>query len=296
MSSELTSDDDGALEATDGSSQDADTKHALEEQATRQRYPGCFKKAVAFIIDEIIIAVIGIVVFFPFSRFIYSLHQHAWLPGFLVGGVYFAILESSVFRGRSFGKRVFSLRVTSIEGKEISPFISFGRYLLVTLPFMNREISNTLASTVGITNTLIGGIIFLVIVAVLCSGNLFLRVGKNPDFADINALSDRIRQASSIRNISVSYGTFTSNSRLLMFAIEVHVPVPYDRFADKNFTDRISNELYPLAKELNTNPKVDNVTIVFHARKYFGAVPISKTMRTPRKLSEIILDPAEQQP
>ena len=352
MSSELTSNGDGALEETDRLSQDVDTDHDLGSGAAKQKYPGCFKKSLAFIIDQIIIVLIGIIVFFPFSEFIYSLYQHGWLPGFLLGGIYFAILESSIFNSQSLGKRIFSLRVVSIEGKGISPFVSFGRYFLITLPFLNGEISNTLASTIGITNTFIGGTIFLVIVLILFSGNtlfmvfhsqkrglhdiifrtvvvpfnyeptppiinftikpvisgvigiailgfvfgnLFLKVGKNPDFSDISALSDKIRKESSIRNISTSYRAFFFNNKQTMFAIEVHVPIPYDRFKDRDFTDGISNELYPLVKRLNTNPKVDTITMVFHAHKYFGALPISKASKNPRKLSEIDIDSAEPQ-
>jgi uncharacterized RDD family membrane protein YckC len=352
MDSDLTSNRDGALEETIGLSQDVDTDNAQKEETAKQKYPGCFKKSAAFIIDQIIIVLVGTIVFFPFSKFIYSSYQHGWLPSFLLGGIYFAILESSVFKGQSLGKMIFSLKVISIEGKGISPLVSFGRYFLIILPFSNSAISYSLASTIGITNTFIGGIIFLVFVGILLSGNtlfmlfhpqkrglhdiiyrtvvvpvsyeptspinnftikpvisgiiglailgfmfgnLFFKVGKNPDFSDITVLSDKIQKESSVRNISVSYRTLTFRGKQTMFSIDVHVPIPYDRFKDRDFINDISNELYPLVKRLNTNPKIDTITMVFYARKYFGLIAINKTIRNPRKLSEIILDSAEQQ-
>lgn len=351
MNSESISNSGGALEEIDGSSQDDKTDHSLKAGVKNRKYPGCFKKSVAFLIDQILIAIVGIIIFFPFSHFIESLYNHGWIVGYFLGGIYFVVLESLLFKGRSLGKMFFSIRVSLVDGKGISPLVSLGRYFLITLPFFNGAISDTLASTIGITNTFLGGTIFLIIIGILSSGNtlfmlfhpqkrglhdiifrtvvvptrfesippvvnftirpvisgviglailsfvfgnLFLKVSQDPDFSDIHTLEDKIQKESSIRNVSASYRTFTFNGKQTMFAIEVHVPIPYDRFEDKNFTDGISNKLYPLVKRINTNPKVDTIIIVFHARKYFGALPITKTSKNPRKSSDIKLNRPEQ--
>jgi len=344
VNSEMTPIIDSALEKAEGSSQDIATDQILKAEVIENKYPGCFKKSVAFLIDQIIIAIIGIVVFFPFSKFIGSLYQHGWFPAYLVGAIYFMILESSIFKGQSLGKVVFSFKVNFINGKGISPIVSFGRYFLITLPFMNIPISNSLASTVGITNTVVGGTVYLLIIGVLLSGNtlfmlfhpqkrglhdiifktvvvplsykpntlisnittkpmisgiiglailglifgnLFLKVGSNPDFSDIHELSSKIQKESLIQNLSASYRTFSMNGKQTMFSIEVHVPITYDNFDDKDYTEELSNKLYPLVKKLNTNPKVDTITMVFHAQKYIGAFPVSKTSSNPKKLTEI---------
>lgn len=344
MNSEMASTIDGALEKTEGESQDIATSDIIRTEVLEEKYPGCFKKSVAFLIDQIIIAIIGIVVFLPFSKFMGSLYQHGWLPAYLVGAVYFMILESKMLKGQSIGKMVFSFKVTSITGECISPIVSFGRYFLINLPFMNGAISNSLSSTIGITNTVVGGILFLLIIGVLLSGNtlfmlfhpqkrgfhdiifktvvvpvtykpnapisnittkpmisgiiglailgllfgnLFLKVGGDPDFSDINELSDKIKQEISIQNLSASYRTFSMNGKQTMFSIEVHVPIPYDKFDDKEYTEGLSNKLYPLVKNLNTNQNVDTISMVFHARKYIGAMPLNKTSRNPKKLTEI---------
>ena len=309
-----------------------------------QRFPGCFKKTLAFTIDELIIAIICIIALFPFSNAIGSLHQHAWLPGYIVGAFYFAILESTFLRSQSIGKMIFSTKVSSTENKPISPLASLGRYFLITIPFYNIVISNSIASTVGITNTVIGGTTYLIIVGILFSGNTFFmlfhpqkrglhdillksvvvsnnqiespalntftlkpllsgiigvavlsllfgsvlhQVDTDPDLSDLKELSDKIKKESSISNIGASYRTFSMSGKTTMFAIEVNVPVPYDKFDDKQFTDELSSRLYPLVKKINTNPKVDTITIIFQAQKYIGAFPINKAIKLPRKLSDI---------
>lgn len=326
------------------SSQYIDKNGVLKTEVTEQKYPGCFKKTVAFLIDQIIITIISIAIFFPFSSVIGSLNQHGWIVGYLLGAVYFIILESFVLKGQSIGKKLFACKVKTIEGEDISAIVSFGRYLLITFPFMNGAFSNSLATTVGITNTLVGGTVFLIIVGLLLAGNtifmlfhpqkrglhdivfktvvvpsdykpntlihnfttkpiisgiiglvflsvvfsnLFFKVGRNSDFSDINELTNKIRQESLIQNISASYRTFSMNGKQTMFAIEVHVPIPYDKFNDKDYTEELSNKLYPLAKKANTNPNVNTISMVFHTQKYIGAFPIKKTSRNPKKLTEI---------
>lgn len=321
-----------------------DGNPSYESNRRKQKFPGCFKKSLAFLVDNIIIAVIGIALLFPFSTSIGSLYQHAWIPSYLIGAIYFAIFDSSIINRQTIGKGIFSFRVITTENESISSFAAIGRYLLLTIPFYNGMISGSLASTVGITNTSIGGIIFIVIVGVLFSGNtlfmllhpqkrglydvlfktvvvsndyevstevksfcikpviggligiailsiafgsLFYNVGNNPDFKDINEFTEKLKKESNVKNINATYRTFSMNGKQTSFAIEVIVPVSYDKFDDKNFKDELSNKLYPLVKRININPKVDTITMIFHAQKYIGAFPISKTSRSPKKLSEI---------
>ena len=117
--------------------------------------------------------------------------------------------------------------------------------------------------------------------------NLYFKVGKNPDFSDISDLSDRIQKASAMTNLSASYRTFSMNGELTSFAIQVHVPVSYDKFDDAEYIESISTKLYPLVKTINTNPKVDTITLIFHAQKYIGILPVSKTSSNPKKISNI---------
>ena len=130
-----------------------DANPSYESSRRKHKFASCFKKTIAFLIDNIIIAIIGIALLFPFSTFIGSLYQHAWIPSYLIGAVYFTILDSSITNRQTIGKRIFSFRLITTENKSISPFAAIGRYLLLTIPFYNGMISSSLASTVGITNT-----------------------------------------------------------------------------------------------------------------------------------------------
>ena len=77
------------------------------------------------------------------------------------------------------------------------------------------------------------------------------------------------------------------NGEQKTFAIEVYVPIRYDKFDDTNYKTKLSEELYPLVKGVNTNNKVDTVTIVIHTRKYIGSFPISKSQSASKKIIEI---------
>lgn len=338
-----------SAEREDNSAKDVnitfDGKRHYESRLRKpKKFPGCFIKTVAFLIDNIVIA-IACIALFPFSDVIGALSQHAWVPSYLIGAAYFVVLESSIFKGQSIGKMLFHLTVKSNRNKQVTPFAAIGRYVLITLPIYNIAISNSIVSFIGTTNTAIGGVIYLVIVGILLSGNtLFMifhsqkrglhdiltksvvttneyveseelegfslkpllggavglllltlcfgglfKASKNQDFSDIQILNDKIKKLSNMSNINTNYRTFSFNGQQTSFAIEVNVVIPYDKFNDKNFTDSLSNKLYSLVKTANNNPKVDTIAVVYHAERYFGALPVYKTSRSPKKISEINL-------
>ena len=161
------------VEDNNNPSQNLDSGFIVKEKPVGQKFPGCFKKTLAFIIDEISIAIICVIALFPFSNAIESMHQYAWVPGYIVGALYFTILDSSILRSQSIGKMTFSIKVSTSENKPISPLAALGRYFLITIPFYSNPISKTIASTLGITNAAIGGTIYLIIVGILFSGNTF---------------------------------------------------------------------------------------------------------------------------
>jgi len=134
---------------------------------------------------------------------------------------------------------------------------------------------------------IMAGVVGLLLL-VLCFGSLF-NTSKKQDFSDIQILNDKIQKISNMSNINTNYRTFSFNGQQTSFAIEVNVIISYDEFDDKSFTDNLLNKLYPLVKAVNNNPKVDTIAIVFHSERYLGALPINKTSRFPKKISEINL-------
>jgi uncharacterized RDD family membrane protein YckC len=306
-------------------------------------FPGCFKKSTAFFLDQIVIALIGMGLFYPFSGFISALSVHDWLPGYLVGVLYYMVMESSLFKSASLAKMAFSMQVRTTSGNKISMPVSLLRYLLITLPFYNNAVSQSIATTVGITDISVGGTGFLVLVGILfvgntlfmvlhpqkrglhdvltgtvvvradmaafqvqswakkpvfaglaglvvlgiVFGNMYCKQGKDPDFADIKTLTAKIKQQSRMENISVSYRKFVVQDKITVFSIDVHIPLSFDKFGDAVYTQALSDKLYPLVKKLNTNPKVNTISLVLHTRKFIGAFPISKYVSNSKELSEI---------
>jgi len=45
-----------------------------------------------------------------------------------------------------------------------------------------------------------------------------------------------------------------------------------------------------LVKRLNTNSEIDTITLIFHASKFVGIFPTSKTYKYPKKIEEIAVD------
>lgn len=150
---------------------DAPTIPGRDDKPKPTRYPGCFKKALAFVVDAIVFSVIGLALY-PFSEVFESLGEYNWLPWYLVGAVYFAVFESGHFGGQTLGKKVFSLGVYSAQGEAISAWDSFGRYAVIIFPFFSGPISGSVASTIGATDTLIGDAIYSLLVVALLAGNI----------------------------------------------------------------------------------------------------------------------------
>ncbi len=325
---------------------DSEGQPALPAKQSRAEKfsPGCFKKSTAFFLDQIIIALLGMGLLYPFSGFMASLGLHAWLPGYILGALYYMVLESRLVKSASLAKMVFSLTVRTVDGAKISPFVSLIRYICITLPFYNNAVSQSIASSVGITNTSMGGTAFLVVVGLLfvgntlfmvlhpqkrgvhdllCRtvvvpadtekfpqvqsftkkpvlggivgllilglvfGNLYLKQGKDPDFTGIDTLAAKVKEQSGLDTMTVSYRKITVQDKSTVFSIDVHVPVSFEHFSDSTFTGKLADSLFPLVKKLNTNPKVNTITLVFHTRKYIGAFPISKYSSSSREIDKI---------
>ncbi|RUM39509.1 MAG: hypothetical protein DSY58_00375 [Desulfobulbus sp.] len=311
---------------------------------TDKFFPGCFKKSTAFFLDQIVIALLGMGLFYPFSGFMSSLSVHAWLPGYLIGALYYMVMESSLFRSASLAKMAFSMEVRTAGGEKISPFVSLARYICITLPFYNNAVSRSIATTIGVTNTSVGGTAFLVVVGLLfvgntlfmvlhpqkrglhdllfntvvvparaeqvpqilsltkkstlggivgllilglVFGNMYLQQGKNPEFAGIEILNTKLQKLSGLENLTVSYRKFVVHDKITVFSADVHVPLSFEQFGDSSYTESLAKKLFPMVKKLNTNPKVDTVTIVFHTQKFIGAFPISKYTSSSQEIAKI---------
>ena len=84
-------------------------------------YAGFWNRFVAYLIDWVLLGIIGTIIYFLFNEYV------AGLVGFLVGWGYFAGLESSE-RQATLGKSAMGLVVTDTDGNRISFLRATGRY------------------------------------------------------------------------------------------------------------------------------------------------------------------------
>jgi len=94
----------------------------LGEMKPAPVYAGFWVRFVAFLIDTLILFVIGIVI-----SILFGAGAHSRLLGLLIGWMYFAVMESSPAQA-TFGKQVLGLVVTDINGQQLTFGRATGRY------------------------------------------------------------------------------------------------------------------------------------------------------------------------
>lgn len=84
-------------------------------------YGGFWKRFVAYLIDGVLLAIVGVIINFIFNENV------AGFLTFIIGWGYFAGLESSA-RQATIGKGALGLAVTDTDGRRISFLRATGRY------------------------------------------------------------------------------------------------------------------------------------------------------------------------
>jgi uncharacterized RDD family membrane protein YckC len=96
------------------------------------------RRFFAYLIDCIILAVLGHLVAWPFARSLAAMGPFARLIGFFIALLYFAVPESYIGNGASFGKRRLLLQVVHADGRLLTLQESLARCIVFSLPvFLN---------------------------------------------------------------------------------------------------------------------------------------------------------------
>jgi len=97
---------------------------------------GFWRRIFAFLIDSILLGIVGASLgFFFFDEFA-KLGQSGRLIGFVIAILYFGLLNSSIGNGQTIGKRLLKIKVISaVDDSLISLPKSAWRYLVLALPF-----------------------------------------------------------------------------------------------------------------------------------------------------------------
>ncbi len=106
---------------------------------------GFWRRVAAFLIDVLLLGLIGFGSGFFLFRFYMSLGVAGILVGLIIATAYFGLLSSRLGGGQTLGQRLFGLRVVDAHGLTISPGRSIARYLVLAFPFfLNKALSDGL--------------------------------------------------------------------------------------------------------------------------------------------------------
>lgn len=101
----------------------------------RKAICGFWRRTLAFLIDTLILCVVGYVLGIFVFDFLAQLGGWGKLVGFVIALLYFGILNSSIGGGQTFGKRLTKIKVIDRNGQMISLSRAFLRAIILETPF-----------------------------------------------------------------------------------------------------------------------------------------------------------------
>ena len=96
---------------------------------------GFWRRIGAFLIDSIILGIVGLGLGLIFEMQFVQLGGWGRLVGFIIALLYFGILNSKISGGQTFGKKLAGIRVVSSGNQTIEVWRSFARYSILGIPF-----------------------------------------------------------------------------------------------------------------------------------------------------------------
>lgn len=106
----------------------------MSSDANQQLICGFWRRIVAFIIDVLLLMIIGMLLGKMFERQFVFLAGWAPLVGFTITVIYFGLTDSYIGRGQSPGKKLFHICVVGRNGQFISMARSMGRAGILAIP------------------------------------------------------------------------------------------------------------------------------------------------------------------
>jgi uncharacterized RDD family membrane protein YckC len=104
-------------------------------QVEPARIAGFWRRLLGFLIDCLILGIVGLVIGSIFFDTFAALGGWGKLVGFTIALAYFGILNSSIGGGQTFGKRLVNIKVVNREGGPISIHRSLVRYVILGTPY-----------------------------------------------------------------------------------------------------------------------------------------------------------------
>jgi len=100
---------------------------------------GFWRRLIALAIDSMVLGIFGSGVGWSLCDVFAGMGAWGRLIGFLIAVTYFGVMNSSIFDGQTFGKRVMKIRVVTRNGEPLGVGASFARAAILCTPvFMNQ--------------------------------------------------------------------------------------------------------------------------------------------------------------
>ena len=137
---------------------------------------GFWRRVGAFVIDSIILGVLGLILGLLFSQYFVELGGWGRALGFPIAATYFAILNSNIGGGQTIGKRILKIQVLDKAGELLSLPKSAIRYSIIGIPyFLNgARISESFIYPIGfyLLSLLVFGFGLSIVYLLVVSGHL----------------------------------------------------------------------------------------------------------------------------
>lgn len=104
-------------------------------QRTNRMISGLWRRLLAFLLDGILVGIIGFALGLFLFDFFAQIGGYGRLVGFCIALAYFGLLNSSVGKGRTIGKKIMKIEVVDRSGEHISLVRSLIRYTILSAPF-----------------------------------------------------------------------------------------------------------------------------------------------------------------
>jgi uncharacterized RDD family membrane protein YckC len=95
---------------------------------------GFWRRIGALLVDSVILGSVGFGLGLALEKQFVELGGWGRFVGFFIALVYFGVLNSRVFGGQTFGKKLFDIRVVNSDNQTIDIFRSFARYSILGIP------------------------------------------------------------------------------------------------------------------------------------------------------------------
>jgi len=219
---------------------------------------GFWQRIGAFLIDTIVLAVVGVIVGGVLYGWLASLGAPARLVGFAISLVYFGVLNSRLGGGQTLANRWLGIRVVNAHGQPLTLSRSLLRYTVLGVPYFLNNLPLPAATT---TSPVVGGLLSLVVFGcgfAICYLYIFNRRTRQSlhDLA-VGSYVVRVQPEAAMLHVPAVW-----RGHLAVIAIVALLSVAAPLLADRLFQTQAFTGLLPLYQTLQTQPHVMSAKVM----------------------------------